>query len=332
MLYTGNGSTQSITGVGFQPDFTWIKRRDDVDNHVLFDAVRTATKYMSSNLTAAETTDTDSLTSFDSDGFSLGSFGEGNDSSETYVAWNWLGGGGAVTNTDGTNIDSQVNANPTAGFSICTYEGTGTAGDSFGHGLASKPDLVILKRRGYAGNWVVGSDELTSWDYYMPMNEVSAQSDYDFFNDTPPTASVVILSGDGAVNYDNAISGNGTYVAYCFHSVEGYSKMGSYIGNGNVDGTFIYTGFRPAYYMIRKVNAAPPTGWMIEDRKREEPFNDYARDLIANDDYQEQPDTRTSMYSNGFKIIATSNNFNTSGGTYLYIAFAEYPFKYAPAR
>ena len=341
MLYTGDGVAigsggQPITGVGFQPDLTWLKKRSGGTerSHALFDVIRGATEGLTPNMIDAEATQVEQLTSFDSDGFTVGNGTTVNTSGQTYVGWNWKANGSGSANTDGTNIDSTVSVNLAAGFSICTYNGTGNAGDSFGHGLSQKPEVVIIKRLGYAGNWVVGSDELSggAWTYYLALNEATAQTVYDFFNSAAPTASVVSLSDAGAVNYDNSISGNGTYVAYCFHSVEGYSKFGAYTGNGNADGTFVYTGFRPAWYMIRRFDVAPATGWAIEDNKREKPFNPYVRDLFANAKYQEQPDYRTDLLSNGFKARATSTNFNTSGGSYLYMAFAETPFKTANAR
>ena len=323
VLWAGNSSTQSITGVGFQPDFTWIKKRSGVESNQLFDAIRGATEALQSDTTAVEATIANSLTSFDSDGFSLGYVSEVNNSSHTYVGWNWLAGGGAgSSNTDGATNTTSTSANVTAGFSISTlpsYAGSTT----FGHGLSVAPDLVIMKPVDGADVWLVGSTAV-GWTKGVVLNTAAAESTNSvYWDNTAPDATVVSLGTQG----NSYIK-----VLYCFHSIEGYSKFGTYTGNGDADGSFIYSGFRPAYYMISKVNLAPPTGWMIEDRKREKSFNDYARDIVANEDVQEQPDTRTAMYSNGFKIIATSNNFNTSGSTYLYIAFAEYPFKYAPAR
>jgi len=341
VLYTGNGSTQAITGAGFQPDLTWIKIRSAAANHGLFDSVRGVQNSLSSNTTTEARTAgaaTEDLYAWGSDGFSVGvdtggtSYINCNENTETYASWNWKAGGAAVTNTDGTNIDSEVSANTTAGFSICKYTATNNIGDSFGHGLAQKPELLIFKNldRAFAStiaNWTTFSDQLTT-DYTtaISLNETTAETSYNGLNQKAPTDSVVELGDNDGTNY-----GTDDYICYCFHSVEGYSKVGSYTGNGNADGTFVYCGFRPAWYMIRRVDSAPPTGWEIEDNKRLG-YNVANRDLIANLNVNEQPDDRTDMLSNGFKIRATSNNFNNNGGTYIYLAFAESPFKTSNAR
>ena len=320
------------TGVGFQPDLVWVKSRGSAYEHELTDAVRGVTKAISSDSNVLESTDSTGLTAFGTDGFTVGADTNYSDTTGSgMVAWSWKGDGvsGGTLNEDGT-IDSQVNVNTTAGFSICSFT-TGAATSStwsFGHGLAEEPELVICKYLSGTGNWSTYSKPTDPTDYLF-LNTLAAATDDDrLWQDLGPTSTVVRIGGpSGEGWWGNSFA----YIAYCFHSVEGYSKVGSYEGNGNADGTFVYCGFRPAWYMIRRVDSAPPTGWMIEDNKRIG-YNVANRDLIANLNNNEQPDDRTDMLSNGFKIRATSNNFNNSSGTYLYIAFAESPFKYSNAR
>jgi hypothetical protein len=332
VLYTGNGSTQAITGAGFQPDLTWIKIRSAAANHGLFDSVRGVRTSLNSNTTTESRTAagaTEDLYAWSSDGFSVGvdtggtSYVNCNETSATYASWNWLAGGGAgSSNTDGATATTSTSVNTTGGFSISTlpsYSGNTT----FGHGLSAAPTLVIMKAMSGIDQWTVGHSGLGSWGKGIALNSTAAEdSNATFFNSLAPDASIVNLGAWDATY---------TRVVYCFHEVEGYSKFGSYTGNGDANGTFVYCGFRPAWYMIRRVDSAPPTGWEIEDNKRLG-YNVANRDLIANGNYNEQPDDRTDMLSNGFKIRATSNNFNNNGGTYIYIAFAESPFKTSNAR
>ena len=327
-LYTGDGNTTlAVSGVGFEPDFTWIKNRDQADDHTLVDSVRGATNYLVSNETDAEVDDSTFVASLDSDGFTVGDDVVVNTSTEDYASWNWKAGTSFDPDTAGTLVGSG-SANSTAGFSIVAYTGNFVNGATFGHGLSQAPELVIVKSRSLVDGWLVGTTAaaVDFTDYAYLDTNVAFSDSAEPWNDTDPNPTVVSLGTNTGCN-----SLDETYVAYCFHSVEGYSKVGSYTGNGDADGTFVYCGFRPAWYMIRRVDSAPPTGWEIEDNKRLG-YNVANRDLIANGNYNEQPDDRTDMLSNGFKIRATSNNFNNSGGTYLYLAFAESPFKYSNAR
>jgi len=325
VLYTGDGAADhNITGVGFQPDLTWIKCRSRADSHSWNDAVRGAGKIIMSNSTYQEQTMTDALVSFDTDGFTLDADTVGNRvniDTLTYVAWNLLAGGGAgSSNTDGDTNTVSTSANVTAGFSISTlapYAGSTT----FGHGLSAAPELVIMKPTNGVDVWLVGSDPV-DWTKALVLNTNAAESlNTAYWNNTAPTASVVSLGTTG-----NSYS----KVFYCFHSVEGYSKIGAYSGNGNVDGTFVYTGFRPAFVMYKATNQAED--WYMLDDKRDT-YNVVDKSLIADSSAAEVATTAsdTDFVSNGFKLRTTTSG-NWSGYNWLYLAFAEYPFKYSPAR
>jgi len=244
----------------------------------------------------------------------------------TYVGWNWKAGGAAVSNSNGS-ITSSVSASTKAGFSIVGYTGTG-ANATVGHGLSSAPELIIVKRRDNgsgATSWKTGSSLLTSWTYRLKLNDTNDQnSESDVFNDTAPTNTVFSLGTDVMVN-----GSGGTFISYCFHSVPGYSKVGSYVGNGNADGTFVFTGFRPAWVMIKKITA---TGnWILIDAERSA-FNLADDRLIPNSTSTEAESNGIDMLSNGFKTRSTDAQTSTSGATFIYLAFAEAPFKFANAR
>ena len=456
LLYTGNGSTQSITGLSFQPDWVWIKKRSSGGsmNHTLFDSVRGATKYLQSNVTSAETTLSSSLTSFDSNGFSLGNYNLGNLNNASLVAWNWNAGdtdsatytvkvvsdsgnkyrfndfgtsavtldlaeggtytfdqsdssmsshpmqlsttangthgggsaystgvtyeldgstvtasafisgfssassrkliitvaasaptlyyycyyhsgmGGAVntnstlgsSNFDGT-LQSTVKANLTAGFSIVSYTGNETAGATFGHGLGIIPRVVLVKRRVASEDWIFGVGPILGSGeegHYFKLNDRAARATGNGpFNSTNPSSSVVTLGTDQAVN-DNGEP----YICYCFNEVSGYSKLSSYVGNGNSDGIFVYTGFRVGWLLI-KANLSE--SWYIYDNKRN-PFNVVDKEIRTDHNYAEGTFITADFLSNGFKIRATDSAYNQNGATYTYYAFAESPFKNSRAR
>lgn len=325
VLYTANNSTQSITGVGFQPDFVWIKRRSLAAAHALWDTVRGTQKWLLSNGVNAEITTTDGLSSFDSDGFTLGAdvtYGSWNNSG-THVAWNWKAGGTAVSNTDGS-ITSNVSANTKAGFSIVSYTGTGSNA-TVGHGLSSAPEMVITKARNDTTYWIVNHKDTTNGVYNVYLQRTDFQQ-ADGNWTAVPTSSVLNL-GVASVNQTSD-----TYVSYCFHGVEGFSKFGSYVGNNSSDGPFVYTGFRPAWLLIKRIDAA--SGWVLVDTVRD-PFNDFKHFLYPHLPNAEDTDAATDYYdalSNGFKLRNTWTAINASGGTYIYAAFADQPFKYANAR
>ena len=324
VLWTGNGSTQSITGVGFQPSFIWAKERSSTSGHTLLDTVRGVNLGLESNSTGAELDyPTDAQTSFDADGFSLGSNGRINQSSQTYVAWNWKAGGTAVSNTDGS-ITSSVSVNATAGFSIVSYTGTGSSA-TVGHGLGVKPDLMIIKVRSTAGdNWDVYHKDLGATKRLF-LNFTNAENVSSApFNDTEPTSSVFSINTATDTNESGS-----DIIAYCFAEIEGYSKAGSYVGNGSSDGVFVYTGFRPAFIMTKRTDAAGD--WFVWDNRR--PAYNVNNILISpNKSDAEISYTSIDILSNGFKARNTGSDFNGSGASIIYLAFAEQPFKYSNAR
>jgi hypothetical protein len=331
--YTGNGSTQSITntvnGVSFQPDFVWIKSRGTADNHQLQDSVRGATKRLFSNLTDAESTDATSLTSFNSNGFSLGNSTNYNGSGYSFIAWNWKANGTAVSNTAGS-ITSQVSANTTAGFSVVTYTGNGTSGATVGHGLGVAINMVIIKNRASTYNWRVGHSSLPSWSYFLQLDGTNAQTSNNvIFNGVTPTSTVFTLGNDVSVN----ASGQ-SHVAYCFAAIAGYSAFGSYTGNGSADGPFVYTGFRPRYVMVKcsSSNQAGNADWRIQDSARD-PYNVVGNMLFADlNNAESTGNALMDLLSNGFKLRGTSTGQNASGATYIYAAFCEVPFNFALGR
>jgi len=321
VLYSGTGSNQDITGVGFSPAFVWAKDRTLAASHMLTDKVRGIYKTMNSNSTESESSLVTALRSFNSDGFSVGSNANINDNGSNYVAWNWKANGSGSSNTNGS-ITSTVSANTDAGFSVVSYTGGGAAA-TIGHGLSSAPEMVVVKRR-ESGGWIVGH-ESAGWGYRMNFESTAAKALASWaWNDTAPTSSVF------SVGSDNDLSAlGGTYIAYCFHSVDGYSKVGSYTGNNNADGVFIWTGFRPAWVMVKRTDNAE--NWVLYDNLRAgyNADNDY---VLPNSSVAEYTGYKTiDLTSNGFKLRTTHSDKNASG-TYIYLCFAETPFKYSNAR
>ena len=319
-LYTGNGGTNAITGVGFQPDFTWIKNRSRVENHVLYDAVRGVTKRIQSNLTDAETTKTNGLTAFGADGFTVGSAGQNNYNGDNIASWNWLANNtSGSSNTDGS-ITSTVSANTTAGFSIVSWSGTGSNG-TIGHGLGATPGLMIIKNINDVGSWRVWNSTFNADQYLILNTSEAVATQAALFNSTLPTSSVISAGTSGDIN-----SSGRTYIAYCFAEKKGYSKFGSYVGNGNADGSFIYTGFKPAFIIIKRTTSQ---AWVMFDSKRSDVANANPNDQVlypnASDAELSSATREIDTLSNGFKCRATGGNINASGETYIYIAFAENP-------
>jgi hypothetical protein len=327
-LYTGNGSTQTITNAaGFKPDLVWQKSRSSTAWHNWIDAVRGVGNRLFSNDTGAESFASNSLTSFNSNGFSIGAATDWNTNGQTNVAWQWQAGQGTTSSNTSGSITSTVSVNTTAGFSIVTYTGTGSNA-TVGHGLGVAPKMVIVKIRSGANDWFVWHTSLTSGAYYLNLNATSAQqSNSVVWNSTIPTSSVFSLGTSGAINGSGS-----TYVAYCWAEIAGFSKFGSWTGNASTDGPFVYTGFRPKFVLFKNSSAA--TVWIIFDTARNT-YNFVDTQLRPNaSDADNSAGSAFSMdiLSNGFKLRSSDSNFNGSGNTIIYAAFAENPFKNALAR
>ena len=326
VLYSGNGSSgHAITGVGFQPDFTWIKGRDVAYDHKLWDAVRGSGIRLETNTTAAEVTSA-GLTSFDSDGFTVEN-NPVNNGSYVYVAWNWKAGGSASSNTNGS-ITSSVSANPSAGFSIVSYSGSGVV-STVGHGLASAPEMLIVKERTSVDNWFVyhASNTSAPETENLRLNLTNATADsLTYWNDTLPSSSVFTLGTTSGVN-----GSSDTYIAYAFHSVDSYSKVGSFIGNGNADGPFVNCGFKPKFVMLKR--SSEVGAWFMFDTERST-YNVMDDKLEANSSGAEDADSSWNIdfLSNGFKLRSPHIYMNSSGNTHIFLAFAESPFKHSNAR
>jgi hypothetical protein len=320
VLYTGTGATLSITGVGFQPDFVWTKGRSVAFSNYLMDSVRGVGKRLISNSASNEDVSIFGVSSFNSDGFTLGTDTGANNSGSTFVGWNWLASNTTTSNTSGT-ITSTVSVNQTAGFSIVSYTGTGSAGATIGHGLGAVPRMIIVKNRDASDAWQVYHAANTSAPEtdYLVLNTTAATADnINRWNDTLPTSTLFSI-GDGVEVNTNTEK----YIAYCFAEVKGYSKFGSYTGNGSTNGTFIYTGFKPAFIMHKRTDDVG--SWFIFDSKRIG-YNAENYRLIADTNNAEADPGEYDILSNGVKIRFTSGNVNASGGTYIYMAFAENPF------
>ena len=326
MTWTGNTTApRDITGIGFAPDLVSIKARVNTYEFLWFDTVRGAGKRIYTHSTAAESDNQNTLNGFTSDGFRLGS-GSGVDlsvngsASSTYVAWCWKAGGAAVTNNNGS-VASQVSANQEAGFSIVTYNGSNDSTVTFGHGLDSAPELVWIKRRNNANGWRVYHHSIGLGKYLsISNNNGETTSSEDF-------ASVSATTFGVKGGYNPVSINGGTYVAYCWHSVPGYSKIGSFTGNGNANGPFVYTGFRPAYILFKNSNTS--TNWEVYDTTR--PYGKYnpaLRPLYANRNYVEETNSSLpalDILNDGFKPRSTWDEFNKSSSPILYMAFAEQP-------
>lgn len=322
ITYVGNGGIQTIE-VGFKVGLLWIKSRSAATDNKVVDIVRGATKALITNSTGAETTDTNGITAFTNTGFTLGSDSVYNTAGATYVAWCWAAGDTTVSNTVGT-IESQVNVNPTSGFSIVTYTGTG-ANATVGHGLGVAPSFIIFKRRDSTSNWPSYHQSLgnTGGVYLNGTNAFT--TGVAFWNNTSPTSTVFTIGGANEVNVSTA-----TNVAYCFAQIAGYSAFGSYTGNGSADGPFVYLGFRPEFLMLKSATNGS-YGWTLWDTSRNtyNPMNKY---LQANGGNAEETFLVPDFLSNGFKIRSSDVSINQSGGTMIYAAFAENPFAYSNAR
>jgi hypothetical protein len=329
-LYTGTLLSNAITNTAsFKPDLVWIKSRSLATDNKLTDSVRGATKALISNTTGTETTDSQGLTSFNSNGFTVGTDTNYNTLSATYVGWQWQANQGSTSSNTNGSITSTVSANTTAGFSIVTYTGTGTNG-TVGHGLGVAPKMIILKSRNPADSWLVyhvGCPTPATNTLILNLTD-AVQTSSNNWNSTNPTSSVFSVYNPGSGGYSN---GSGyLYVAYCWTNIAGFSAFGNYTGNGSSDGAFVYTGFRPKYVIIKRTDTA--NDWYILDSAR----NLYNPEtlLLSSDANSADYDNGATLdfVANGFKIKNAGGAFGASGGNYVYAAFAENPFKNALAR
>ena len=317
--YAGNGGTNAITGLGFQPDMVWTKNRSASANHLLYDAIRGAGYYLYPNLTNGQGGNgTSALDSFDSDGFTLDGGDDSNVNGQNGVAWTWKAGNSSgSSNTDGS-ITSTVSANTTAGFSIIKYTGTGATA-TVGHGLNAIPDMMIIKRYSDAGEqWTIYHKSLGNTKHILLTNG-GETTQANYWNDTSPTSSVWTMGNQSEIN------GSGTNnICYAFAEKKGYSKIGSYTGNGNADGPFVYTGFAPAFVIAK--NSAISDWWSIFDNKRLG-FNssDSPRLLFPSANSAESTTKMLDFTSNGFKIRSSNTGVNGNGNKTIYMAFAEEP-------
>ena len=322
LLYAGNGTAigsggKAVTGTGFQPDFVWMKNRDAIDSHGLYDAVRGTTKQIESDTNAVETTESEGLTAFGADGFTVGSLAQLNTSSENYVAWQWLGGNATSANDTGS-IDSVISVAGAGHFSIVTWEGSG--GDAtVGHGMSGAPTMVLTKDRDVVSTWLAWQDGLTSAQYFMNLDTTGAEFDNGssgYYRGTAPSSTVITMNGS---TYNTSGS---SLVAYCFRSVAGVCKVGSYTGTGVVNGPYISTGFRPSFVMVKPSGAVNP--WTTTDIARDT-YNPTSKRLHPNSSAVEETDSITAgdMLADGFKIRSSHGNVNQSGINYIYLAMAD---------
>jgi len=322
VLYTGNGGTNSISSLDFQPDWLWIKCRSDANGSNIFDVLRGTNSLHSDTNGPDADRASDGFTSLDNDGFTLSGDGSGgsiNVNSRTYAAWSWKAGTSFSNDASSTSvgsIDSTGSVSTDAGFSIINVVKNNTTAHTVAHGLGAVPQMIIGKSRtGNAYRWIVYHQAIGN-THAQYLNENFANTDsVTFWNDTSPTSSVFSLGTDN--------SWNGTNIFYCFAEKKGYSKFGSYVGNGNADGTFVYTGFKPAFIIIKATSGEE--NWRMYDNKRNG-FNVDNEQLFPNLSNAEASDADLDILSNGFKCQRNSGGFNGSGTTYIYMAFAENPF------
>ena len=326
-LYTGTGADINVP-VGFQPDWTWVKKRNGGYNHAVYDSSRGVTKYLTPDDARAEVTSANTLKAFISNGFTFGSDATGNENNASMVSWNWRANGGTTSTNSAGSLSVTQQVDPSGSFSISTYSGDGGT-DTIGHGLSRAPTMVIVKQRNGANNWAVYAKGAGATKYAY-LDSTAAFGTAAMWNNTTPSSSLVYLGDNNEVN-----AGSRTYVAYCFADTEGFIKSGSYVGNGDgSDGTFVYTGFKPAFLMIKKITS---NNWRIQDNARD-PFNPVYHSLLPNSAAAEDAYTDGTDYndflSNGFKLARGGDtaNWNASGSTFTYLAFAENPFKYSLAR
>ena len=326
-LHTGTGAENAITFDGsenMQPDWIWLKSRSQVKNHFIQDSVRGITYQLRPSATNAENNYSQYVKSVQSNGFTLGTDPDINNNGDTYVSWNWLAGTSFSNDASSTSvgsIDSTGSINTTAGFSIISWTGTGSAG-TIAHGLGAAPEMYWVKNRDKSSQFAVFHKDIGN-THYLALNDTDASADYaGYWNDTSPTSTVFSVGSDGDVSG----ASNEKVISYCFRSIQGYSKIGSYTGNGNANGPFVYLGFRPAWLLIRNKTSGSEN-WAIYDNKRD-PFNTVFNTSFPNNTSADGTNTSQNLdfLSNGFKLKSAEGRFNTNGNTMIYMAFAESPF------
>jgi len=317
-LYTGNSGTNAQTGVGFKPDWTWIKGRSTAYSHNIYDVVRGVTKIIKSNTNNTEDTQSTSLTAFGTDGFTLGSYDESNYNNATYASWNWKAGT-SFSNSAGANgasIASTGSINTAAGFSIISYTGNGASSATLAHGLGAVPKMMIVKRRDTSASWFVYHQVLGANNQLKLDNQEASSANQGAWNNTAPTSSLFTIGTADSVN-----ANNGTYIAYIFSEVTGYSKFGNYIGNGNADGTFVNLGFKPSF-VLAKITDSNAEHWMLLDNKRLG-YNPANSQLFPNTSDDEEANTEANFLSTGFKLTRANTRMNGSGKNYIFMAFGQ---------
>ena len=322
-LYTGTGSSQVLTGVGFQPDFIWTKTRNEAEIHCLNTTVQGINNYLRSNDVDTLETSGSNITAQSSDGYTVGTEDRFNQSSNTFVSWNWKANGQGSSNTDGSINTTYTSANTTSGFSISTYTGTG-ANATVGHGLGAAPKVVLIKQTNGTAWWFMYHNDLGTTGK-LNLNSTGYNNDLQasYWNSTAPSSSVFSLGTEASVNGSSQ-----NFVAYCFAEKTGFSKFGSYTGNGNADGPMIYTGFKPAFVMVK--NTATTSSWYMYDNKRPSVYNPNGTVLFANESTAESTNIASAEHpidflSNGFKIRTTSSARNGNGNKIIFMCFAEAP-------
>ena len=318
-LYTGDGAaSHAITGVGFQPDWVWLKNRSGADNNSLNDVVRGANKNLVSNNANSEATTTDQLMSFNSDGFTVGASGSANTNGNNFVGWNWKAGTAVSGSTTGSGTAKTYtgSVNTTSGFSIIKYTGNGTAGHTIPHHLGAAPQMVIVKALSTNDDWMVGHTA-AGFNQFMILNSNVRDATGTQFNSTVPTSSVFSIGSNNNMNQND-----NSFIAYSFTNIKGFSKFAGYTGNNNADGPFIYTGFKPAFVLLKNVSSSG--NWVIQDNKRPG-YNLTAKRLQPNVNTAEETDSGIDLLSNGFKIRSTGS-YQNDAEDYLYAAFAENSF------
>ena len=330
LLYTGNATddrnlTNSANAGDFKPDWLWLKERSSTSSHMIHDSNRGTSQAVFSDTDGAQDEDTNRVQAFQTNGFQVGTASTVNQNTITMVAWQWKCNGGTKADNDDGSVTVNLQVNQEAGFSIGTYSGTGSE-LTVGHGLGVTPKMHITKKLNAADAWNVYHESLGN-THGLRLNNADAKEDFGFYGDTSPTSSVFTVGG--VTNNDRLNTNGGSYVFYSFAEVKGYSKFGTYTGNGNTNGAFVYTGFKPAWVMIKRASGSE--NWVIWDNQRD-PFNNFYHVLLANASSVEDTSNAGSggryvgdFLSNGFKLRNTHDTSNSSS-TYVYMAFAEHPF------